>query len=99
MTIAVSVQGHFNGTVVEHNDCGGASGVARISRRSNFKWRVTPGMTTGSCSARCTFFHNGNEEGWAELTMIRDKRAFIAINVVGGIGAVRVDFVERRAPY
>lgn len=65
--VTVSVQGHINGTVVVHSDCGGASGVARIKRKSNFEWEVTAGATTGSCQARFIFFHNGSKDGWAEL--------------------------------
>lgn len=65
--VAVTIQGHLNGTVVQHNDCGGLSGVAKISRRTNFRWKVAAGSSTGSCLARFIFYHNGSKEGWAEL--------------------------------
>ena len=71
--VTVTVQHHINGTVVEHNDCGGAAGVAKISRRTNVRWVVTAGATSGNCEARFNFYHNGNKEGWALLQITNNK--------------------------
>jgi hypothetical protein len=65
--VVVSVQNHIRGTVVEHNDCGGAAGVAKISRKSNYDWMVTAGSSSGDCEARFVYYHNGHKDGWAEL--------------------------------
>ncbi|HEY2555242.1 MAG TPA: hypothetical protein VGI15_08320 [Candidatus Cybelea sp.] len=65
--LTVSLELRARGTVVDRNDCGGASGVARVIRRSNYNWRVMAGATAGKCVARLIFFHNGNKDGWAEV--------------------------------
>ncbi|HEX3370570.1 MAG TPA: hypothetical protein VHS56_13405 [Candidatus Cybelea sp.] len=65
--LTVSLELRARGTVVDHNDCGGATGVAKVIRRSNFKWRVVAGASAGTCVARLRFFHNGDKDGWAEV--------------------------------
>jgi hypothetical protein len=52
---------------VEHNDCGGAAGIAKVSRQTLYVWKVTAGATDGSCKARFVFYHNNNKEGLAVL--------------------------------
>lgn len=65
--VTVTIQHHINGTVVQHNDCGGVSGIAKITRVTNTLFRVKAGAMTGDCEARFVFFHNGNKDGWALL--------------------------------
>lgn len=63
--VTIAVKGHMRGTVTQHNNCGGSSGVASISRVSNLDWKVTAGSTNGTCRVRFNFYHDGNNEGFA----------------------------------
>lgn len=67
-TVAVSLrtpQGS-KGSVVEHDNCGGASGIATISG-SYQTWTVTAGSMAGSCKARFNYFNNNQLVGWAKI--------------------------------
>ncbi len=65
--VTVTIEHHVNGTVVQHNDCGGLTGIAKITRVTNTLYRVRAGAMTGTCEARFVFFHNGSREGEAFL--------------------------------
>lgn len=54
------------GSVVEHDNCGGASGIAVISGSGN-SWSVSAGNATGHCHVRFNYFNNNQVVGWAVL--------------------------------
>jgi len=56
------------GSVVEHDNCGGASGIATITG-SGSSWSVNAGATIGSCKARFNYFNNAQKVGWARITI------------------------------
>lgn len=55
------------GSVVEHDNCGGASGIATVTQGSDDTWVVTAGATAGTCHARFNYFNNGQRVGFAVL--------------------------------
>ena len=56
------------GSVVEHDNCGGASGIAAVTGSGN-SWSVSAGATIGSCKARFNYFNNAQRVGWARITI------------------------------
>lgn len=68
-TVRVTIHGHINGTVVQSNNCGGASGIARVVRRSNLVFKIVAGSSSGSCKVKFRFFHNGSNDGYAILNV------------------------------
>ena len=54
------------GSVVEHDTCGGATGIASISGSDN-SWQVTAGATKGTCKARFNYFNNAKKIGWVRI--------------------------------
>ncbi|HYL27232.1 MAG TPA: hypothetical protein VEW74_05310 [Candidatus Nitrosotalea sp.] len=54
------------GSLVEHDNCGGAAGIAVITGSGN-SWSVTAGAKSGSCKARFNYFNNGQKVGWARI--------------------------------
>jgi hypothetical protein len=55
------------GSLLESDQCGGASGIATIVQGSGNTWTVTAGPTTGHCKARFNYFNNNQKVGWATL--------------------------------
>jgi hypothetical protein len=56
------------GSVVEHDNCGGASGIATITG-SGDSWSVTAGSTAGACKARFNYFNNAQRVGWVRINI------------------------------
>lgn len=59
------------GEVVEHDSCGGASGIASFSG-SGSSWSVTAGAKAGNCKARFNYSNNGKKVGFAVLKVDND---------------------------
>jgi hypothetical protein len=51
------------------DNCGGASGVATLTRRSGTKWTVTAGPKTGSCTAIFIYVSDSHVNGTADLSI------------------------------
>lgn len=51
-TLPPKFRRHVGGTFSESDDCGGASGIATVTKGSGDVWTVTAGATSGSCTAR-----------------------------------------------
>lgn len=54
-TVTVRTPERKKGTLVEQNNCGGASGIATVTQGSGDTWIVTAGATAGSCTATFNF--------------------------------------------
>ena len=54
------------GSIVEHDTCGGASGIASIAGSAD-SWQVTAGAMQGDCKARFNYFNNAQKVGWVEI--------------------------------
>jgi hypothetical protein len=68
ITVTLRTPHGSKGSVVEHDSCGGASGVATISG-SGTTWYVTAGATSGACKARFNYFNNAQKVGWVRITI------------------------------
>ena len=66
VTVTLRAPKGSKGTVVEHDTCGGASGMASISG-SDASWQVTAGGTLGKCFVRFNYFNNDQKIGWARV--------------------------------
>lgn len=64
--VSVKTPNGAKGTVVEHDSCGGASGIASITGSDN-SWVVTAGAVKGHCKARFNYFNNNQKVGWARI--------------------------------
>jgi hypothetical protein len=67
VTVDVQTPSGTKDTIVEHDNCGGASGIATITQGSGDQWIVTAGATSGRCKARFNYFNNNQLVGWAVL--------------------------------
>jgi hypothetical protein len=66
-TVTLQTPHGSKSSVVEHDTCGGASGIATVTEQSTDTWIVTAGATAGDCKAKFNYFNNGKRVGWAEL--------------------------------
>lgn len=66
VSIGVRTPHGNKGSVVEHDNCGGPSGIAVISG-SGSSWSVSAGTATGDCHVRFNYFNNNQLIGWAVL--------------------------------
>ena len=57
-TVKVRAPEGKKGSLVEEDDCGGASGIATVAQGSGDSWTITAGATTGTCKAIFRY-HNG----------------------------------------
>lgn len=58
------------GALTESDNCGGASGIATVTQGSGDQWTVTPGATTGSCTATFNYTSkHGKVVGHANLAI------------------------------
>jgi hypothetical protein len=68
VTVTLRTPHGSKGSIVEHDSCGGASGVATITG-SGDTWQVTAGSTAGACKARFNYFNNSQKDGWVRITI------------------------------
>lgn len=66
VSISVDTPHGSKGSVVEHDNCGGASGMAVITGSGN-DWSVSAGAAKGHCHVRFNYFNNNQRVGWAVL--------------------------------
>lgn len=66
-TVTLTTPHGSKGSVVEHDDCGGASGIATVTEQTTDAYTVTAGAQVGNCKAKFNYFNNGRRVGWAEL--------------------------------
>jgi len=66
VTVTLRTPKGSKGSIVEHDSCGGASGMATISG-SDTSWQVTAGATLGTCFARFNYFNNDQKVGWVRV--------------------------------
>lgn len=64
--VSLRTPGGSKGSIVEHDTCGGATGIASISGSEN-DWQVTAGATKGACKARFNYFNNNKKVGWVRI--------------------------------
>jgi len=69
-TVTLRTPHGAKGSVVEHDNCGGVSGVATVTQGTGDTWTVTAGSTAGTCHARFNYFNNGQKVGFAVLTIV-----------------------------
>lgn len=69
-TVTLKTPNGEKGTVTEHDNCGGASGIATVTQGTGDTWTVTAGATAGTCRARFNYFNNGQKVGFAVLTIV-----------------------------
>jgi len=68
VTVTLKTPHGSKGSVVEHDNCGGASGIASISG-SGQSWSVTAGSQAGACHAHFNYFNNNQRVGWVRITI------------------------------
>jgi hypothetical protein len=66
-TVSVRTPKGNKSTLVEHDNCGGASGKAVLTEETTDTWSVSAGALTGNCKAKFNYFNNNKRVGWAEL--------------------------------
>lgn len=66
VTVTLRTPKGSKGSVVEHDSCGGASGIASISG-SGTSWQVAAGAMQGACKARFSYFNNAQKVGWVRI--------------------------------
>jgi hypothetical protein len=66
----VTVKAPKKDTVMEQDNCGGATGVATVAQVEGSTWSVTAGATSGSCAATFTSTNKkGKQKGSATLSI------------------------------
>ena len=70
-TVVVRVPKTKKGTLVESDDCGGASGIATVTQGSGHDWTISPGLTAGTCTAEFDYmnFKHNKKIGYATLSI------------------------------
>lgn len=66
ITVTLRTPQGSKGSIVEHDTCGGASGIASITG-SGDTWQVTAGAVQGNCKARFNYFNNSQKAGWVQI--------------------------------
>lgn len=66
VTVTLRTPKGSKGSVVEHDTCGGASGIASISG-SGDSWQVSAGAMQGTCRAHFNYFNNAKKVGWVKI--------------------------------
>ena len=70
VTVAVRLPKDKKGTLSEADNCYGASGIASVTQGSGDSWVVSPGTTTGSCTATFSYTNkHGKVVAWADLSI------------------------------
>lgn len=70
-TVTIRTPKTKKGTIVEKDDCGGASGIATVTQASGNDWTVAAGPTAGTCTAEFDFmsFKHDKLIGYALLSI------------------------------
>ncbi len=68
-TVTLKTPNSKNGSVVERDNCGGATGKATVTQGTGDTWVVTAGATAGTCGAHFIYFNKGKRAGAAVLTI------------------------------
>lgn len=72
-TVTVRTPLDKKATLEESDNCGGASGVATLTRGTGTQWTVTAGPTAGSCTASFIYVSKrGKTLAYADLSITND---------------------------